>query len=129
MEYWRLRENAFVQGLHLWALIRLRGIQGLFNWLLNWLWVFDGDDVGVRVRIRCSQVYLWRLRGRNVDAPKSGARWFARSAKDVVTRAVVDCDVLSIYKCGAASIAQFAQADEVVRESWDDVAGACCHAR
>jgi hypothetical protein len=51
------------------------------------------------------------------------------SGKDVVTRAVADRDILSIDKCGAARIAQFAQADLVVSESWDNVAGACCHAR
>ncbi len=72
-------------------------------------------------------MHLWIWRGRNVDAPKSGARWFTRSYKDVVTKAVMDLYLMSVHKCCAASIAQFAKTDEVVSEAWDDMAGVCFH--
>ena len=128
MEEWRLGAYAFILGLVPRVHNGLRGIQGLLQWRVNALQVIIGDDVRVRVRTRCCQVCRWRWEGRNVDASQLGARWLTHSGKYMVTRAVTDRDVLSINKSSAASIAQFSQTDEVVSESRDDTAGACCHA-
>ena len=64
-------------------------------------------------------------RGRlDGSPPEMGPRWFSDGSEDGVALRVFDKEAVLVNNGGAISIAQFIEADEVVSELWDDVAGA-----
>ena len=63
----------------------------------------------------------WRLDG---SPPETGPHGFSDGGEDGVALRVFDKEAVLVNNGGAISIAQFSEADEVVSEPRDDVAGA-----
>lgn len=82
--------------------------------------IFNDSRRGVWSRCRIRKVVCVR---RETCAPETSPRVFPWSCYDASTRGIKDVQEVARDLCCAVGVAQFAEADEVVGEGREDVAG------